>query len=332
MSIIIGPYRIEGNLFLAPMAGVADSPFRAQCRHFGADYAVGEMVSCQPQLWQSEKSRLRLALDNEPHPRVVQLLGADPLALSAAFVRAKQIGADIVDFNMGCPAKKVCNVACGSALMRDETLAFEIIRALGRASVECELPVTLKCRTGWDRSHKNAVTIAKMAEEAGFAMVTVHGRTRADAYMGEAEYETIARVVESVKIPVVANGDITDANRARAVLNYTKAAAVMIGRGALGRPWVFAEMKAALTGESFHWDWAQKAHAILTHARAHYAYYPPVVAAQTFRKHLLWYLDGFPDFAMVRGPLCQAQTPNEQYALLVKYFQSHGWCLNAEGC
>lgn len=181
MSITIGPYRIEGNLFLAPMAGVADSPFRAQCRHFGADYAVGEMVSCQPQLWQSEKSRLRLALDNEPHPRVVQLLGADPLALSAAFVRAKQIGADIVDFNMGCPAKKVCNVACGSALMRDETLAFEIIRALGQASVECEIPVTLKCRTGWDRSHKNAVTIAKMAEEAGFAMLTVHGRTRADA-------------------------------------------------------------------------------------------------------------------------------------------------------
>lgn len=332
MSITIGPYRIEGSLFLAPMAGVADFPFRAQCRHFGADYTVGEMVSSQPQLWQSEKSRLRLALDHEPHPRVVQLLGADPQALKEAFHRAKQAGADIVDFNMGCPAKKVCNVACGSALMRNEALAHNIIRVLGQASVECALPVTLKCRTGWDGSHKNAVTIAKMAEEAGFSMVTVHGRTRAEAYSGQAEYETIAQVVDAVKIPVVANGDITDANRARAVLNYTKAAAVMIGRGALGRPWVFAEMKAALAGQVFCLNWSQKADVVLTHARTHYAYYPQTMAARTFRKHLLWYLEDFPDFAPVRSSLCQAQTAQEQYALLVKYFHSRGWCLKSDGC
>ena len=239
MAFTIGQYRIEGNLILAPMAGVTDAPFRHICRLFGADYAVGEMLASAPQLRESRKSLSRLGFYENEAPRAVQLLGADPKNLVEALDWASRSGAQIVDFNMGCPAKKVCNVACGSALMRDEALAGEIIQALGAAAAERQIPVTLKCRTGWDGEHKNAVRIARMAEDAGFSLVTVHGRTRAQGFEGEAEYDTIAEVARAVSIPVVANGDIDSANRVQAVLHYTNASAVMIGRAALGRPWIF---------------------------------------------------------------------------------------------
>ena len=326
MAFTIGQYRIEGNLILAPMAGVTDAPFRHICRLFGADYAVGEMLASAPQLRESRKSLSRLGFYENEAPRAVQLLGADPKTLVEALDWASRSGAQIVDFNMGCPAKKVCNVACGSSLMRDEALAGEIIQALGTAAAERQIPVTLKCRTGWDGEHKNAVRIAKMAEDAGFSLVTVHGRTRAQGFEGEAEYDTIAEVARAVSIPVVANGDIDSANRVQAVLRYTNASAVMIGRAALGRPWIFKEIKERLKGNtSFELSRPEKARLILTHRRWHLAHYGELCGTLTFRKHLLWYLDGWPGFEAVRAALCAASNAQDQESRLVAYFQAQGW-------
>ena len=327
MSIRLGQYEIEGPLFLAPMAGVTDSPFRRLCRRFGADYAVGEMVASQPQLRHTDKSRMRLAFVDEPRPHTVQLLGGDPAELSRAFEWACEAGADVIDFNMGCPAKKVCNVACGSALMKDEARAEVLIKALGRAAEECGRPVTLKCRLGWDRAHKNAATIAKMAEQAGFALIAVHARTREDGYTGEPDYAGVAEVVSQTALPVVVNGDIADANRAVAVMKFTGARACMIGRAALGRPWVFEDIRAELAGKALPVrSYAQKAQVVLAHARSHHAYYgESVTAARTFRKHLLWYLGDFPQFESVRVALCRSEKPEQQRALLTQYFQNQGW-------
>ena len=210
--------------------------------------------------------------------------------------------------------------------MRDEALAGEIIQALGTAAAERQIPVTLKCRTGWDGEHKNAVKIAQMAEEAGFSLVTVHGRTRAQGFEGEAEYDTIAEVAQAVSIPVVANGDINSANRVQAVLRYTNASAVMIGRAALGRPWIFKEIKESLKGNaSFELSRSEKVRAILTHRRWHLAHYGEPSGTLTFRKHLLWYLDGWPGFEVVRAALCAASSAQDQESLLAAYFQAQGW-------
>ncbi|MFW5825605.1 MAG: tRNA dihydrouridine synthase DusB, partial [Marinobacter sp.] len=230
-TVTIGPHTLPNALVVAPMAGVTDRPFRQLCRRMGAGLAVSEMVIADPSLWHTRKSRLRLDHDGEPEPRSVQIAGGDPDMLAGAARMNEAHGAQIIDINMGCPAKKVCNKAAGSALMKDEALVKDILQAVVAA---VNVPVTLKMRTGWDRNNRNAVTIARMAEDAGIQALAVHGRTRADAYRGEAEYDTIAAVKAAVDIPVFANGDITTPERARAVLRHTGADGLLIGRAAQG--------------------------------------------------------------------------------------------------
>lgn len=326
MTITLGKHCIKGPLFLAPMAGVTDRAFRQMCRAFGCDYAVAEMVASQPQLRETAKSRSRMIFAADESPKVVQLLGADPELLEKAFYWAAEAGADVIDFNMGCPAKKVCSVACGSALMRDESQAEAILRALGQASANTGVPATLKCRTGWDEQHKNAVTIAKMAQDNGFQLLTVHGRSRAGGFISPVEYDTIAEVVQSVDIPVVANGDITSGLKARDVLAQTGAAAVMVGRAAMGQPWIFKEMKATLAGiDTQPLAVEEKVQAILKHWNLHFADYDELTAVRNFRKHLLWYLKDFENFGSVREELCRVDTAKEQRALLEQYFANQGW-------
>src|SRR5579872_1583453 len=225
----IGPYKLANNVFVAPMAGVTDRPFRQLCKQLGAGYAVSEMAASNPRLWATEKTARRTNHDGEMEPKAVQIAGADPAMLAECAKFNVDHGAQIIDINMGCPVKKVCNSWCGSALLQDEKLVGRILDAVVSA---VDVPVTLKFRTGWDRLNKNALRIARMAESSGIAMLTLHGRTRADGYRGDAEYETIASVKAAVSIPVVANGDITTPQKARQVLEYTRADAVMIGRAA----------------------------------------------------------------------------------------------------
>jgi len=237
----IGPYDISPPLVVAPMAGVTDRPFRELCRRLGAGMAVSEMVASDPRLRSSAKTRLRTDHRGEPGPVVAQIAGADPAMLADAARFNVERGAQIIDINMGCPAKKVCNVAAGSALLRDEALVARILDAVVSA---VDVPVTLKIRTGWDRDHRNAPTIARLAQSAGIRALTLHGRTRADAFDGQAEYSTLARVRDEISIPLIANGDIVDPLQACDVLRQTGADALMIGRGAFGRPWVFREIAA----------------------------------------------------------------------------------------
>ena len=237
--MLIGPHRIDPPLILAPMAGVTDKPFRSLCKRLGAGYAVSEMTTSDPRLWHTRKSVSRLDHDGEPAPIGVQIAGADAQALAAAARHAVEHGAQIVDINMGCPAKKVCNAWAGSALLKDEELVGRIVAAVVRA---VDVPVTLKIRTGWHRDHRNGVRVARIAEDAGIRALAVHGRTRDMLYTGEAEYETIAAIKQAVGIPVMANGDVTSPQKARDVLAATGADALMIGRAAQGRPWIFREI------------------------------------------------------------------------------------------
>jgi tRNA-dihydrouridine synthase B len=235
----IGPYQIEHKTILAPMAGVTDLPFRQLCRQMGAGLVVSEMVAADPSTWSTRKSRLRIQFGDEPAPRSVQIAGYDPQMMADAAQFNVTQGAQIIDINMGCPAKKVCKRAAGSALLQDPWLVEDILKTVVAA---VEVPVTLKIRTGWDRQNRNAVTIAKIAEESGIAALAVHGRTRACRFVGEVEYDTIAQVVEAVDIPVLANGDINSPEKAVSVLEHTGAAAVMIGRAAQGNPWIFKQI------------------------------------------------------------------------------------------
>ena len=285
----IGSFELPNNVFVAPMAGVTDRPFRQLCKRMGAAYAVSEMAASNPQLWHTDKSTRRLNHTGESAPIAVQIAGADPdmLAHAAAFNVDK--GAQIIDINMGCPAKKVCSTAAGSALLRDETLVGRILDAVVRA---VDVPVTLKFRTGWNREQKNAVTIAKMAESAGIQMLTLHGRTREDGYRGEAEYETIRAVKQAVQIPVVANGDVDSPEKAKFVLETTGADAIMIGRAAQGRPWIFREIVAYLQ-EGHLLDAPMVAEAktiLLEHLQHHYDFYGEFVGVRTARKHIGWYV------------------------------------------
>jgi tRNA-dihydrouridine synthase B len=240
----IGPYEFEQPaVLLAPMAGVTDRPFRMLARRFGATLAASEMITSDVRLWSTAKSRRRMDHAGEPEPRVVQLAGSDPAALAEAARRNVDLGAQIIDINMGCPAKKVCNVLCGSALLTDEPLVERLLTAVVSA---VKVPVTLKTRTGWDRNHKNGVRIAQLAEACGVAALAIHGRTRADFYTGEAEYETIRDIKDSVRIPVIANGDIISADKARAVLDFTRTEGVMVGRAAHGSPWIFRDVNTYL--------------------------------------------------------------------------------------
>ena len=324
--ITLAGQTLKGQVFLAPMAGITDVAFRSMCLQWGAAYAVGEMVASQPHLWTTQKSQTRFQFAQNESLKVVQLLGADPDQLEKAIFYAQEQGAQVVDFNMGCPAKKVCSVACGSALMKEPKVAQTLLQRFAQAARQAGVTPTLKCRTGWDAQHRNVLDIAKMAQDNGFAMLTVHGRTRQDAYLGHAEYDTIAQVVQSVSIPVVANGDITDTQKAQNVLKHTQAAAVMIGRAAIGAPWLFAQIDASLKGRPVSEPEDRvKAQAILTHARYHYALYEPLTALRTFRKHLAMYLRAWPQAQVVLPQLMQESTSVGQLQCLVKFFASQGW-------
>ena len=245
--IVIGPYRLDGHALLAPMAGVTDLPFRRLCRRLGAALAAGEMISSDPRLWDTAESRRRRDHTDEPEPRVVQIAGGDPADMADAARRNADAGAQIIDINMGCPARKVCNKDAGSALLRDEQLVAAILTATARA---VDVPVTLKIRTGWAPDQRNAVQIARIAADAGIRALAVHGRTRACRFNGTAEYETLAAVKQAVRIPVFANGDIDTPAKAIEVLQATGADGIMIGRAAQGRPWIFKEISALLAGHA----------------------------------------------------------------------------------
>ncbi|AOB30167.1 tRNA-dihydrouridine synthase B [Bordetella sp. H567] len=290
----IGPWTLPNNVLVAPMAGVTDRPFRQLCKRLGAGYAVSEMAASNPRLWDSVKTSRRLNHDGEIAPVAVQIAGADPamMAEAAAFNAGK--GARIIDINMGCPVKKVCNVASGSALLRHEDLVARILDAVVRACAPLGVPVTLKTRTGWDRDNRNALRIARLAEEAGIAALTLHGRTRADLYSGHAEYDTIRAVKAAVRIPVVANGDIDSPEKARFVLDYTGADAVMIGRAAQGRPWIFREVEHYLrTGARLAPPtYGEMRDLLLEHLDDHYRFYGEHTGVRTARKHIGWYVEG----------------------------------------
>ncbi len=288
--MILGDHPLADPIvFLAPMAGVSDRPFRVLCRSLGASAAVSEMVTSDTRLWHTAKSRNRLDHRGEPGPRIVQLLGNEPGMLALAAQENVASGADIIDLNLGCPAKKVCNKAAGSALLADEPLVERLLRTLTAA---VSVPVTLKMRLGIDRDHLNAVRVATLAEAAGVAMISVHGRTRSCGYRGEVDYDAIARVVDAVGIPVLANGDITTPEQARAVIQRTGAAGVMVGRGAQGRPWLPGQLRAALSGRPIPPAPVGPALAwlVLEHVMALHRQYGPEQGLRIARKHIGWYL------------------------------------------
>jgi tRNA-dihydrouridine synthase B len=315
----IGPYLIDPPLVLAPMAGVTDKPFRLLCKRLGAGLAVSEMTSADPTLWQTRKSLRRMDHAGEPEPVSVQIAGYDPAMLAEAARFNVANGAQLIDINMGCPAKKVCNVWSGSALLQDEPLVARIVKAVVDA---VDVPVTLKIRTGWNRDNRNALNIARIAEDAGIAALAVHGRTRADKYEGEAEYATIAAVKAAVRIPVLANGDVCTPQQAKHVLAITGADAVMIGRGAQGRPWIFREIAHYLaTGELLpEPEPAEVAAILLGHLEHLHAFYGEPAGVRIARKHLGWYAKDRPENAAFRQVVNRAETASEQLRLTRDYF------------
>jgi tRNA-dihydrouridine synthase B len=317
----IGPYRIEPNVILAPMAGVTDKPFRLLCKRLGAGLAVSEMTTSDPRFWTTRKSLSRMDHIGEPAPVSVQIAGTIPEVLAEAARHNVEHGAQIIDINMGCPAKKVCNAWAGSALLRDEALVARILTEVVNA---VDVPVTLKIRTGWDREHRNALNIARIAEDCGIAALAVHGRTRDQQYTGMAEYDTISAVKASVRIPVIANGDIDTPQRARFVLDHTGADAVMIGRAAQGRPWIFREIAHYLaTGESLPEPTLVEVREILLgHLHALHAFYGEAAGVRIARKHLGWYAKDRPENMAFRAVVNRAETATEQLRLTHDYFDA----------
>jgi tRNA-dihydrouridine synthase B len=315
----IGPYLIEPAVVLAPMAGVTDKPFRLLCKRLGAGLAVSEMTNADPRLWHTRKSLQRMDHDGEPEPVSVQIAGYDPAMLAEAARFNVANGAQIIDINMGCPAKKVCNVWSGSALLQDEPLVARIVKAVVDA---VEVPVTLKIRTGWNRDNRNALNIAHIAEDCGIAALAVHGRTRADKYEGDAEYDTITAVKAAVRIPVLANGDVNTPQQARHVFDVTSADALMIGRGAQGRPWIFREIAHYLaTGELLpEPEPAEVAAILLGHLEQLYAFYGEQAGVRIARKHLGWYAKDRPENAAFRQVVNRAESAIEQLRLTREYF------------
>jgi tRNA-dihydrouridine synthase B len=311
----IGSISLANNLFAAPMAGVTDRPFRQLCKKLGAGYAVSEMVTSRRDLWNSLKTSRRANHEGEISPIAVQIAGTEPQMMADAAAYNIDRGAQIIDINMGCPAKKVCNKWAGSALMQDEALALSIVQAVVAACAPRSVPVTLKMRTGWCQAHKNALSLARQFESAGVQMLTVHGRTREQGYKGEAEYDTIRAVKAAVRVPVVANGDITTPEKARDVLAVTGADAVMIGRAAQGRPWIFREVAHFLaTGTHLAPPLiGEVKRLLLEHLDDHYALYGEFAGVRTARKHIGWYVKSLPggeDFRARMNLLedCQAQS------------------------
>jgi len=316
----IGPYTIDSQTILAPMAGVTDRPFRQLCRQFGAGLVVSEMVTSDTRLWKSRKSTYRLNHEGESEPRSVQIAGGDAQMMADAARMNAERGAQIIDINMGCPAKKVCNKAAGSALLRDEALVADILQTVVAA---VDVPVTLKFRTGWDMDNRNALNIARMAEDAGIAALALHGRTRACGYKGEAEYDTIAEVKQSVSIPVFANGDIDSPQKAKQVIAHTGADAVMIGRGAQGRPWLFREINHYLaTGELMEEPSLDEIRTVLLgHLQELRTFYGDYLGVRIARKHVGWYLQAQPEGKTFRKEFNVLETAEEQTQALELYFE-----------
>ena len=316
-------FQLRNNLFVAPMAGVTDRPFRQLCKSLGAGLAVSEMVTSNSLLYGSAKTRRRADHEGEVDPVSVQIAGADPAMMAQAARYNADNGAQIIDINMGCPAKKICNVMAGSALMQNEPLVARILEAVVAAVPDT--PVTLKFRTGWNSANRNAPGIARIAEESGIRAIAIHGRTRADQYMGEAEYDTIAEVKSRVGIPVIANGDINSPQKARFVLDYTGADGVMIGRAAQGRPWLFREIEHFLAnGEELPAPRADEIHAILRgHLTELYGFYGEETGVRIARKHISWYTKGLVGAAHFRHAMNQLQTVREQLHAADEFFLGH---------
>jgi tRNA-dihydrouridine synthase B len=315
----IGNYILKNNLVVAPMAGVTDRPFRQLCKKMGAGLAVSEMVTSNSLLYGSEKTRRRANHEGEVNPISVQIAGADPKMMAEAAKHNVDNGAQIIDINMGCPAKKICNVMAGSALLKDESLVAKILKAVVGA---VDVPVTLKIRTGWDKQNRNAIQIAKIAEDLGIQALAMHGRTRACAYMGEAEYDTIAAVKQIIHIPLIANGDITTPEKAKFVLDYTGADAVMIGRAAQGRPWIFREIEHYLaTGVHLLAPTVDEIHKVmLEHLHDLYDFYGDLTGMRMARKHISWYTKGLAGSAQFRHSMNTLQTIELQLQAINHFF------------
>ncbi len=317
--IQIGPYSLPNNLFLAPMAGVTDRPFRQLCRRLGAGMAVSEMITANKTLWASKKSLLRANHDGEPEPRSVQIAGADPAMLAEAAQHNVKQGAHIIDINMGCPAKKVCNVMAGSALLQNETLVANILESVVKA---VDVPVTLKIRTGWDRDNRNGLTIARIAQESGIQALAIHGRTRADAYKGDAEYDTIADIKSALSIPVIANGDISSPEKAKSVLEYTGVDGLMVGRAAQGNPWIFKQIAHYLA----HNEHLALPHVkevretLIEHLHTLYDFYGDYTGVRMARKHIAWYSKGLRNGNAFRQHMNTLEHPQQQIDYTEQFF------------
>jgi len=316
----IGPYTLPNNLVLAPMAGVTDRPFRQLCRNLGAGMAVSEMVSSNSLLWGSTKTLRRANHEGETLPCAIQIAGSDPKLMANAAQHNHDHGAQIIDINMGCPAKKICNVMAGSALLQDEILVGKILESVVHS---VEIPVTLKIRTGWDTSNRNAATIARIAEESGIQALAVHGRTRACAYKGDAEYDTIADIKSRISIPVIANGDISTPEKAKFVLDYTNVDGIMIGRAAQGRPWIFREIAHYLaTGKRLPEPETHEIRDILLgHLKNLYDFYGEFTGVRVARKHISWYSKGQRNGAEFRRQVNNAETIESQLVMTETFFQ-----------
>ncbi|HEX6260234.1 MAG TPA: tRNA dihydrouridine synthase DusB [Woeseiaceae bacterium] len=321
----IGPYRLRGLFLLAPMAGITDAPFRKLCRRFGAGMTTSEMTTADLRLWRTAKTRKRLDFDLDSEPRVVQIAGSEPDKLALAARLCVDRGAQIIDINMGCPAKKVCNKFAGSSLLRDETLVASILEAVVSA---VDIPVTLKIRTGWDPQHRNGVAIARIAETSGVQALAVHGRTRACKFRGIAEYQTIAEIKHAVKIPVIANGDITTFEKSLEVLRVTGADALMIGRAAQGRPWIFQELNHRYEKNDSKNDSSLPLEnhfvrdIILDHLSGLYQFYGDTTGVRVARKHLVWYCAGLKNIQPFRAQLVRVDSASEQVRLIREFFSN----------
>lgn len=319
MAFAIGPYRVDKPVILAPMAGVTDLPFRRLCHDQGAGLVVSEMVTSDVRLWNSTKSRHRLIHDAEVSPRSVQIAGGDPKMMAEAAQQNVELGAQIIDINMGCPAKKVCNKAAGSALLKDEALVREILESVVNS---VSVPVTLKIRTGWSPEQKNGLTIAKMAEDIGIQALAVHGRTRECKFKGSVEYDTIAEIKQHLSIPIFANGDIKDADTAKFVKDYTKADGIMIGRAAQGKPWIFREINHYLqTNELLAPpSLGEVKQLVIKHVNALHQFYGDYLGVRIARKHVGWYLQTLTDKTQFRSLFNRIDNTQEQLDKLEEFF------------
>lgn len=315
----VGDIDLGGRLLLAPMAGITDLPFRKICRELGANLAFSEMISSNPELRDTKKSQNRSKIEDEPYPRAIQILGNDPNDMAKTAIHCVTLGADIIDINMGCPAKKVCNKATGSALLNDEPLIRQILdRVIDAVD---PTPVTLKIRTGWSKQTKNALNVANIAQSCGIKALTIHGRTRECLFNGDAEYDTIAAVKSEITIPVIANGDINSAKKAKEVLKKTNADGLMIGRSVLGNPWLFSDIARAIQPHIAPTTLSheQKNNVIASHISGIHTFYGSYMGPKIARKHIQYYCNTLPGFNIFWQKLVQITEPDRQLSFLLSF-------------